>query len=302
MSADKLTVLGTASHLPTTKRAHNGYVVDLAGYRFLFDPGEGTQRQLTKAGTSVASLNGLLISHFHGDHCLGLPGVIQRRSVDNQQNGVNVQLPIVFPAEGTEFFEKLRFATIYKDAANLEPKPTNDGDSLNISEIKVEALRLNHRCPTLGYRLTAPDTFNFDVNKLDAAGITGQDRGRLKADGKLVTETAEFDLQDFGSVRSGKVVAFIMDTAPCDNAIKLAERADLVICESTYAESEIALAEQYLHLTAKQAASIAKQAKAGKLVLSHYSARYEDEQLLAEEAKEVFDNTSAAKDLDTFEY
>lgn len=302
MSVDQLTVLGTASHLPSKKRAHNGYIIDLAGHRFLFDPGEGTQRQMTMAGVSVASLHGVFITHFHGDHCLGLPGVIQRRSVDNRQNEVEEQLPVVFPAESNEYFEKLRFSTIYTDKTCLDPKPTITDSSLEIKGITIEALSLNHRCPTIGYRLVAPDTFNFDVAKLDAAGVSGKDRGKLKSEGRLLTENGELQLEDFGSIKKGKVVAFIMDTGLCDNTVKLARDADLVVCESTYADSEAELAQQYLHLTAKQAATIARQANAQKLILTHFSARYEDEQLLAKEAKEVFDNSYAAKDLDTFEY
>ena len=302
MSVDKLTILGTASHLPTRNRAHNGYVVDIGGVRLLFDPGEGTQRQLTITGVSVTSIDGVCLTHFHGDHCLGLPGVIQRRSVDNHQNNVDHELPVVFPKEGFDYFNRLRYATIYTDSAHVVPVPTTDGDATNIGSCSVVAKLLNHSCTTLGYRVTAPDSFNFDVERLEHAGIAGQDRAELKATGKLSTPNGEVQLEDFGSVRPGKVVAFIMDTAPCDNAVELARDADLVICESTYAETESELASQYLHMTAKQAAEVAQTADAKKLVLTHYSARYDDEQALATEAKEVFSNSIAAKDLDVITF
>ena len=107
MSVRELVVLGTASQAPTRHRNHNGYLLRWDGEAILFDPGEGTQRQFTLAGVSAASVDRICITHFHGDHCLGLPGMIMRLSLD----AGSLPVPVHYPASGQSHFERLRFAT-----------------------------------------------------------------------------------------------------------------------------------------------------------------------------------------------
>ena len=124
MSSRELIVLGTASQAPTRYRAHNSYALRWDDQLILFDPGEGTQRQCTLAGVAIARATAVCITHFHGDHCLGLPGVIQRRALDARANPNGLPaLPVFFPADGEQYFERMRTASIFHDTSNLDPRP-----------------------------------------------------------------------------------------------------------------------------------------------------------------------------------
>ncbi|MFD7828691.1 MBL fold metallo-hydrolase, partial [Kitasatospora sp. NPDC059803] len=122
MSQRELVVLGTASQVPTRHRNHNGYLLRWDGEGLLFDPGEGTQRQMLLAGVSATQITRIAVTHFHGDHCLGLAGVIQRINLDRVPHPVDVY----FPASGEVYFERLRHATAYHETAVLRPRPIDE--------------------------------------------------------------------------------------------------------------------------------------------------------------------------------
>jgi ribonuclease Z len=117
MSARELVVLGTSSQVPTRYRNHNGYLLRWDAHGILFDPGEGTQRQMTFANVTATAINRICVTHFHGDHCLGLAGITQRISLD----GVPHEVPVHFPASGRKYFDRLRHASIFLDQARLVP-------------------------------------------------------------------------------------------------------------------------------------------------------------------------------------
>ena len=119
MSTRELVVLGTASQVPTRHRNHNGYLLLWDGVGILFDPGEGTQRQMVRAGVSASQIHHVCITHFHGDHCLGLAGIIQRISLD----GVPHEVSIHYPGSGQAYFDRLRHASIFLDRSHLRPCP-----------------------------------------------------------------------------------------------------------------------------------------------------------------------------------
>ena len=135
MTARQLVVLGTASQAPTRYRNHNGYLLRWDGRSILVDPGEGTQRQMLLAGCSPWSIRDICITHFHGDHCLGLPGVLQRLSLDGVPHPVNV----LFPASGSEYFERLRHASVFHDRIEVRPLPVEgDGPALTDSTVTLQ--------------------------------------------------------------------------------------------------------------------------------------------------------------------
>src|ERR671917_1435812 len=123
MSARTFFALGTGSQVPTRERNHNGYFVRWDDEGFLFDPGEGTQRQMTFAGVSASEITKIFITHFHGDHCLGLPGVLQRLSLDRIAHPVDVW----YPASGQEFYDRLRRCALYNDTVDVRPHPVPEG-------------------------------------------------------------------------------------------------------------------------------------------------------------------------------
>jgi ribonuclease Z len=287
VSERELVVLGTASQAPTRSRNHNGYLLLWDQEGLLFDPGEGTQRQMLFAGVTANRITRICITHFHGDHCLGLPGVLARMSLDQVRHAVDA----CYPAQGQEVFTRLRHASVFRDTVDLRERPVQAvGTVLRAAAFQVEARPLSHTIPALGYRLAETDGRRMLPDRLAAFGITGPDIGRLQREGSLVTGERLVTLDQVSEPRRGQRFAFIMDTRLCDAAFELADGADMVVCESTFADTEATLAREYGHLTAGQAGRIAAESRARLLVLTHFSQRYEhgDPQTFAAQAATTF--------------
>ncbi|MDT0270760.1 ribonuclease Z [Streptomyces sp. DSM 44915] len=278
MSARELVVLGTASQVPTRRRNHNGYLLRWDGEGILFDPGEGTQRQLTLAGVSAHSLTRICVSHFHGDHALGLAGVIQRINLDRVPHPV----PVHYPASGQRYFDALRYATAYHETAELRPAPVaEDGVLARTDAFELSAARLSHPVESFGYRLVEPTGRRMLPDRLAALGVTGADIGQLRRTGRLRGVT----LAEVSEERPGQRFAFVMDTRLCDAVYELAAGCDLLVIESTFMAADAGLADEYGHLTAEQAARVAAESGVRHLVLTHFSQRYRDPAGFAEEAR-----------------
>jgi ribonuclease Z len=293
MSGRELIVLGTAAQVPTRERAHHAAVLRWDDEVILFDPGEGTQRQLLYAGVSASQLTRVCITHFHGDHCLGLPGVIQRLSLDRAPGPVDVY----FPAAGAEYFERLRACAVFYERTDVRGHPCVPGVVADADGFRLSARPLVHRVETLGWRLTEPDGRTLLPDRLAAAGVHGADIARLQADGALEVEGRVVRVDEVSVPRRGQRFAFVMDTALCDEAFALAAGADLLVCEATFLSADEKLAREYRHLTAAQAARIAAEAGARRLVLTHFSQRYADPAAFEAEARAVFDDVVVASDL-----
>jgi ribonuclease Z len=287
VSGRELVVLGTASQAPTRTRNHNGYLLRWDGEGLLFDPGEGTQRQMLLAGVRASEIARICITHFHGDHCLGLPGVLQRLSLDQ----VGRLIEAYYPAEGREYFGRLRRAAIFRDLSTLREQPVSrDGTIAQTPGFRLEARRLSHRVPAVGYRLVEPDGRRMRPERLAARGIAGPDVGVLQRQGWLDVDGQRLTVEEMSEPRPGQRFAFIMDTRLCDAAFALADRADMVVCESTFLAEDAALAPDYGHLTAAEAGRIAAEAGARLLVLTHFSQRYahQEPRRFADEAATAF--------------
>jgi ribonuclease Z len=293
VSNRELVVLGTASQAPTRARNHNGYLLRWDAEGLLFDPGEGTQRQMLFAGVTASQITRICVTHFHGDHCLGLPGVLQRMSLDQVPHTVNVY----YPGQNQAVFDRLRHAALFRDVLNLRECPVGQAGTAasattvaSTPSFRLEARPLSHSAPTFGYRLVEPDGRRMLPERLARVGITGPDIGRLQREGTLLADGRPVTLEEVSEPRRGQRFAFIMDTRLCDAAFALADQADMLVCESTFADSEATLAQEYGHLTASQAGRIASQAGARLLVLTHFSQRYDpdDGQRLAGEAASAF--------------
>ena len=305
MSNRELVVLGTASQAPTRTRSHNGYLLRWESEGLLFDPGEGTQRQMLFAGVTASQITRIFITHFHGDHCLGLPGVLQRMSLDQVPHIVEAY----YPGQSQAVFDRLRHAALFRDVLNLRecpvvaagPAPAGPAVLASTAAFRLEARPLSHSAPTFGYRLEEPDGQRMLPERLAALGIAGPDIGRLQREGSLVADGRPVALAEVSEPRRGQRFAFIMDTRLCDAAFALADQADMLVCESTFADTEAALAQEYGHLTASQAGRIAAEAGARLLVLTHFSQRYDEAggQRLAGEAASTFGGEVVlARDLD----
>lgn len=283
----ELVVLGTASQVPTRTRNHNGYLLLWDGQGYLFDPGEGTQRQMTHAGVSATQVDRICLTHVHGDHCYGLPGVLSRMALDGVTHPVHVH----YPASGEDVVRAL--VSVASPGLDLRLHPHDEAREV-APGLDVRPLR--HRIETFGYRLVEPDGRTMLPERLAAAGIAGPDVGRLRREGRL----GAVRLEDVSVPRRGQRFAFVMDTAPCAGAEELAAGADLLVVESTFADEDADLAREYLHLTAGQAGALGAAAGVRTVLLTHFSSRYADLEPLRRQAQESAGDASVllAHDLD----
>ncbi|GAA3734130.1 ribonuclease Z [Streptomyces tremellae] len=280
MSVRELVVLGTASQVPTRRRNHNGYLLRWDGQGLLFDPGEGTQRQMLRAGVAAHDIDRLCVTHFHGDHALGLAGVIQRINLDRVPHEVTAH----YPASGQHFYERLAHATAYRETVAVSTAPVAGDGLVTLAETPAYTLsahRLSHPVEAYGYRLTEPDGRTMLPALLAEHGIAGPDVGRLQREGELRGVRVE----DVSRVRRGQRFAFVMDTRLCAGVAALAEGCDLLVIESTFLEADEAMAADFGHLTAGQAGAAARDAGVRHLVLTHFSQRYDDPAAFGREAR-----------------
>jgi ribonuclease Z len=286
VSSRELVILGSSSQVPTRTRNHNGYLLRWDGEGFLFDPGDGTQRQMIRAGVAATDVTRLCVTHFHGDHCLGVPGVVQRLSLDRVPHPVHAH----FPASGTEFFHRLRHASVFYDVVDLREHPVHaDGVVASESFGTLSARRLDHAPDTYGYRLVEPDGRRMLPSRLASLGIAGPSVGLLQRSGAIDVGGRRVTVEEVSSPRPGQRFAFVMDTRLCDAVYALADGVDLLVIESTYLDVDAGLAAAHGHLTAGQAARVAAECGVRRLVLTHFSQRYEDASAFGVEAAKHFD-------------
>jgi ribonuclease Z len=293
-----VTFLGTASQVPTRARNHNALFLLWDELGILFDPGEGTQRQLLLAGLSATQITHICITHFHGDHCLGLAGIVQRLSLDRVPHPVHV----VFPQSGQVFFERLRHASAFYETATLVPHPVRAAAAEELEvcragKVRILARALEHGIDCQGYRVQEDDARRMLPERLEAAGVRGPAVGELMRKGVLEVGGRTVRLEEMSEPRPGQSVAVVMDTRPCAGASGLARGADLLVCESTYQQSEAAEAHEHFHMTAAGAAELASSAGVRRLALTHFSQRYDDTEAFRREAAALHPDVHAADDL-----
>ncbi len=299
MSVRDLTILGCSSQHPTRLRNQGAYLLRWNEEGFLLDPGEGTQRQFIFAEIAPPTVTRILISHFHGDHCLGLGSMLMRLNLDRVTHPIHCY----YPASGKKYFDRLRFGTIYHEAINVIEHPIKKAGIVHDDgKFKIEADFLQHGVQNVGYRITEADTRKYDKDKLKKLGIRGELMRTLVQKDKITIDDKTINIEDVSWIRKGDTFASVIDTRYCQTAIDIARDAKMLLCESTYLEEHKKLAHDHFHMTAKQAAQIAKQANAEQLIMTHYSARYRDIVPFETEAREIFPNSYAADDFKRFSF
>ena len=296
-------MLGTAAGRPAPGRNVTAAALVLPPQRgsyWLFDCGEGTQHQLLRTGLKLAKLEAVFITHLHGDHLFGLPGLLGSRS----SMGCDAPLKVFGPRGIRHWLETTFSVTGSHIHYELDIREI-DGDGGIVHEdddFTVTAAPLSHRIACYGYRIEErPRPGTLNAARLAELGVPpGPLYARLKAgedvtleDGRVI-RAAEVT----GPPIPGRVVAILGDTTPCDAAVRLAVGADLVVHEATFEASLADKAAEYGHSTTAEAARTARDAGAGRLLITHFSGRYGDEELprLEAEAKEIFPPSIAARD------
>ena len=259
----------------------------------MFDPGEGTQRQFIFANVAPPQVTRIFISHFHGDHCLGLGSMLMRLNLDKVTHPIHCY----YPASGKKYFDRLRYGTSYHETIRVIEHPVReDGIVEDDGNFCIEAFFLEHGIDNIGWRIKESDRRKFDREKLEEKKVFGPAVRTLEKEGSLLIDGEQVMLDDVSWIKEGDVISVVLDTRYCDNAVKAARGAKLLLCESTYLEEHKVQAKKHYHLTAKQAAAIAKEAGAKQLVLTHFSARYLHLSQFEKEAGEIFPNVIAADD------
>lgn len=292
--------LGTASALPAYDRHLSSTALLRKGRLLLFDCGEGTQYRLVRAGLKLSRVDAIFITHLHGDHCFGLPGLLSTLSMLERTEPVVVAGPA-----GVESFsalpsldpEGLSFPLTFR---TLEPE-VEHARVFDTDEVWVEARPLEHRTPTFGYRFQEKERpGQLFPEKARALGATEYEHfRRLKRGEAVELEDGRVVMPEevLGPPRPGASFAYVTDTRPAPGGVALAEEASLVYHDATFGSEYEERAEKTGHATAREAAGVARRAGAERLLLGHFSARYEDPDVLAEEARTVFSNTEVAEEL-----
>ncbi len=287
--------LGTGNMIPTKLRNHTSILVSCANENILVDCGEGTQRQFKIAGISPCKITRLLITHWHGDHILGIPGLMQTLAM----SGYNKTLKVYGPM-GTKKFFSLVESLILGFKIKMEIREVSSGIFTDEKDFFIEALPMEHGIQTNAYSFVVKDKIRLDKKKLKKFKLPNSPLlGELQHGKDIIFNGKKIKAKDVSYLEKGKKISFILDTALNKNAFTLANGADLLVCESTFSSEEKELAKEYQHLTASDAAAIAKKAKTGKLILTHISQRYEhNPKIIEKEAKKIFKNTQIVKDFD----
>lgn len=299
--------LGTGAGSPSKARNVSSLALKLLEERktiWLFDVGEATQHQILKTTIRPRKIEKIFITHLHGDHIFGLPGLLSSRSFQ----GGNEPLTIYGPKGIKEFVQvTLRVSESRLSYPLKFVELTEDGEIFSDKTFTVSAKKLDHKIACFGYRIVEHDhQGELQVDKLRELGVpAGPVYGQLKA-GKVVTlpDGRTLNGADFiGAPQPGRVVAILGDTRKTKAALALAKDADVLVHESTFGKGEAKLAHNYYHSTSVQAATIAKQAGVGRLLLNHISARYVGKAAtqLAYQVRDIFPNTRVVKDFDEFE-
>ena len=289
--------LGTVGSVPTVDRALPSVVVKRKDEILMFDCGEGVQRQMIKARVGFHRKMKVFVSHMHGDHVLGLPGLLQTMSLFDRNQKLEVYGPIGVNA----FIEAIQRTVQFVLTFPVEIHEIEDeGMVCDEKEYQVQAARTDHLIPNLAYALVEkPRPGRFSPEKAMALGLPeGPLWSELQQGKEVKTSTGKIikPEQVVGSPRPGRKIAYSGDTRPTENLVKLAENADLLIHEATLSDELMEKAQEDGHSTPSQAAEIARKADVKKLILTHVSARYKDTQQLLEEAQKIFPNLEVAED------
>ena len=291
-------LLGTSSMVPTKDRNHSAALLSYEKEKILIDCGEGTQRQLRKAKISAMKITKILITHWHGDHVLGLPGLLQTMGAGEY----NKILEIYGPKGSKEKFEKMFDFFVHRSKRiKYKVMEVGDGKFFENKHYSLEALSLDHSTPTLAFSFIEKDKIKINMDYLRNKGLhSGPSIKNLQEGKDLIHEGKKIRVKDATTIVKGKKIVLVTDTAYCANAVKISKNADILFSEATFLNELKDKAKDYKHMTAKEAGTLAKKAKVSKLILIHFSQRYKNVKGHVDEAKTVFANTEAGKDFQEF--
>jgi len=299
MAKIEITILGTTAGIPTRERTHPAIYLSYEGrneFCYLFDCGEGTQRQMLFANLNPMKLNEIFITHWHGDHCLGLPGLLDTMNFENREKTLTIYAPGVKKLTNllNSGYPSKRFKIILKNAPTEGSEIT---DLLETDNFKIVSTPAEHGVPAVSYGLIEKDRIKIDKEKAKKLGLPAQGLiyKEIKEKGRAIFKGKEILLKDVSLTKKGKKIVYSGDTKICDNLIKLAQGADLLIQDCTYFDSKESKEYENKHATLQNIIEMLKQIEVREVILTHISRRYRDPNELREKIKD-YPNLKIAKD------
>ncbi len=296
----EITFLGTSSAVHSASRSHSAIIIQAFGETMLFDCGEGTQRQLIYAKISPMKISKIFISHYHGDHILGIPGLLQSMNFRGRENKLTIYGP-----KGLDELKKavhsLSFTNLGFSNFNFEIEwiEIESGTIIENEKYIIRSQKVDHNTHSLAYSIEEIKKPRFLRQKAIDLGVpVGPKFGKLhngeevEVNGKIIRPE-----QVLGPPRKGHKITYSGDTRPCEEMIDFAKDSTILIHESTYGKEDFEKADEYAHSTSTDAAKIALQSKSQQLILTHISTRYTEFEEQLNDAKKIFKNTLLAEDL-----
>ncbi len=294
----KLTFLGTGCSAPTRERNLTGIALHFKGKNYLFDCPENAQQQMLRAKVSYMKIDSIFFSHFHADHFLGLPGLLATMNMFERDS----PLKIFGPRGVHEMVQRALKAALLRPNYEIKTSELKKGLVLKEKDFSISAFPLKHNTACYGFCFQERGKKGkFLRKKAEALGIPPgplysklQQGKKVKWKGKLISPR---QVMDYSKGKRGRKVCIVLDTLPRQGYVKHVKNADVLVHESVFAADQKKRAKETFHCTAEQAAGIAKKAKVKKLVLTHFSMRYKRAKELEIEARHVFPQTIASRDL-----
>jgi ribonuclease Z len=293
----KITFLGTSDAIPSAERNHTSILLEYKNEGILIDCGEGTQRQLRKAKLNPCKLTKILITHWHGDHVLGIPGLLQTLSFSNYNKTLNIYGP-----KGTkEFMEAILRIFAFQGKYKINVKEVQ-GKFFENEDFYLESAKMSHGIPCNAYAFVRKGRLRIDKKKLGRTKLKGPVLKKLKEGKDIIYQGKKYLAKNLTYSEDSKKISFVFDTSFNKDIIPFVKNSDLLVCESTFGVELEEQAERYKHLNVKQTAQIAKKSKSKKLVLTHISQRYnKNPKKILDAAKKIFKNSHIVRDLDEIE-
>ncbi len=296
-STVRIVFFGTGGSWPSPERNVMSIGIQVDSDVLLFDCGEGTQRQMMRTNMSFMKVKRIFITHYHGDHFLGIAGLVQTMALNERKE----PLEIYGPERSIDILTKYLSIGYYSTTFPIYLHELNGGERLDFGDYEILTMRVDHPVPTLAYALKEKDIPRIDRDKAKKLGLSSQILEKLRREGRIEYGGKEITIDEVsGGMRIGRKIVYSGDTKPMEEMIEFARDADVLIHEATVESSLEDKANKYGHSSARQAAEIAKKARVRNLLLVHISPRYKDASVIEKEARSIFSNSMVMKDLDEF--
>jgi ribonuclease Z len=282
----RVVILGSGASLPSVQRGTSSIAIKHSGDIYLFDCGEGTQRQMMRFNASYAKVKAIFLSHLHADHILGIAGLVETLALIGRTEPLHIFGPSGTKERISEFVH-----------LSLSMPQDIHGDFVYTGEdFTIRPFHTMHYANSIGFVFEEKKKRKFDKKKADELGIKGKMFSEIEKSGEIKVGKKIVKLDDISIEKRGRKIVYTGDTMPCKETIEAAMGADLLIHDATFANDMRDESDLKKHSTAQAAAEIAKKAGAKKLVLFHISNRYDDDKVLEREAREIFKESYVASD------